>query len=438
MGTRILSQLTRLRGQHPFAYWAGVTATLLGAVSMATAFALVPTDSVPPPLRTTVINELAVTPSPGAEEHTAPYVREETIRRGDTLLSLIDRLGCDDQDAARALRSSMAAELAGALIPGRWVQAKMDGRGQLLELSLPSRDARQILVMARSNDTFTVKAVAPVEETRTELRAAEIRSSLFGAADEVDLPDAIAVQLAEIFGSEIDFHRDLRRGDRFSVMYEQSFYGGRATQPGRILAAEFVNDGVRYTAYSYRDSDGKVSYYSEDGKSLRRAFLRSPLAFSRITSGYSMRFHPILKKWRRHTGVDYGAPTGTPVRATGDGVVEFAGVKGGYGNMIILKHHGQYSTYYGHLSKFAAGIHSGVRVEQGETIGFVGSTGWATGPHLHYEFRIAGAPTNPLSAAVPTTQPLAGNALTQFRSDTQGYKPMLELAQSTLPGNTRN
>jgi murein DD-endopeptidase MepM/ murein hydrolase activator NlpD len=404
---------------------------MIGAVGMATAFALVP-EAAPAPARATIVEQLHLTPEGGAPEDTLPYVREETIRRGDTLISLIERLGCDDPEASRVLRSSMARQLAGALIPGRLVQARLNWVGQLQQLTIPSREAGRLLVLERTGETFAVNEVAAAEETRTELRAAEIKSSLFAAADEVQLPDAIAIQLAEIFGSEVDFHRDLRRGARFSVMYEQSFHGGRATRPGRVVAAEFTNDGKRYTAYGYRGEDGALSYYSEDGRSLKRAFLRSPLAFSRITSGYAMRFHPIHKTWRRHTGVDYGAPTGTSVRATGDGVVEFAGKKGGYGNLVILKHHGRYSTYYAHLSRFENGIRRGARVAQGQTIAYVGSTGWATGPHLHYEFRIAGAHTNPLSAAVPTAVPLDGKALARFREATRSFTPLLQLAENTL------
>lgn len=431
MRTRILSQLTRLRGQHPYAYWSGLAISLIGAAGMATAFALVP-ETVSAPARATIVEQLQLVLETGEPEDTLPYVREETIRRGDTLISLIERLGCDDPEAGRVLRSNMAGQLASALIPGRLVQARLSNDGRLQQLTIPSKEAGQLLVLERTGDTFVVNETAAAEETRTELRAAEIQSSLFAAADKVNLPDAIAVQLAEIFGSEVDFHRDLRRGARFSVIYEQAFHGGRPTRPGRVVAAEFTNDGKRYTAYSYRGEDGKLSYYSDDGRSLKRAFLRSPLEFSRITSGYAMRFHPIHKTWRRHTGVDYGAPTGTRVRATGDGVVEFAGTKGGYGNLVILKHHGRYSTYYAHLSRFASGIRRGARVEQGQTIAYVGSTGWATGPHLHYEFRIAGAHTNPLSAAVPTAVPLDGKSLTRFHEETRSFSPLLQLAGSTL------
>jgi len=268
------------------------------------------------------------------------------------------------------------------------------------------------------------------------MKSGEIRSSLFGATDSAGIPDAIATQLADIFGGDIDFHRDLRKGDRFTLIYEMYYHHGQGIRSGKILTAEFINGGKTYRAIHYQPqvNEGRGSYYSPDGKSLRKAFLRSPLEFSRVTSGFtSARFHPILQQWRAHKGVDYGAPTGTKVRATGDGVVEFAGKQGGYGNVVILRHNGRYSTAYGHLSGFASGLRTGSRVSQGEIIGFVGATGWATGPHLHYEFRIGGEQVNPLAAALPAATPLEGNQLVAFRQYASGQVSKLEmLKQSDL------
>ena len=220
---------------------------------------------------------------------------------------------------------------------------------------------------------------------------------MFAATDDAGLPDSVATQLAEIFGGEIDFHRDLRRGDHLSVIYETIYHDGRPLRGGRVLCAEFVNDGHTYRAVYFQAADGKGAYYSPEGKSLKKAFLRSPLEFSRITSGFSMRLHPILKEWRAHKGVDYAAPTGTRVKATADGAVDFVGVQRGYGNVVILRHQGKYTTYYGHLKGFASGVRKAMRVAQGDTIGYVGMSGMATGPHLHYEFRINDVQQNPSS-----------------------------------------
>jgi len=235
----------------------------------------------------------------------------------------------------------------------------------------------------------------------------------------VNLPDAVAIQLADIFSGDVDFHKDLRKGDRFSVIYESLVHAGETVRPGRILAAEFVNQGKTFQAVLFQHTDGQWGYYGFDGKSLRKAFLRSPLEFSRVTSGFSMRFHPVLQQWRAHKGIDYAAPVGTRVRATGDGVVEIAGRQGGYGNLVVLRHQGKFTTWYGHLSGFGKGITKGRRVSQGETIGYVGMTGLATGPHLHYEFRINDVHQNPLRMALPEAPPISPQLKREFDQQSQ-------------------
>jgi murein DD-endopeptidase MepM/ murein hydrolase activator NlpD len=240
-----------------------------------------------------------------------------------------------------------------------------------------------------------------------ELRSAEVRSSLFAAADAVALPDAVTMQLADVFSGDVDFLHDLRRGDRFTVIYEVRYVDGEAVGTGRIVAAEFVNARTAYRAFLWRAPDGSEGYYAEDGRSRRNAFLRSPVEFSRITSGFSLaRFHPFLQTWRAHKGVDFAAPAGTPVHAAGDGKVAFAGRQGGYGNIVVLQHAGAYSTAYAHLSRFAKAMKPGAQVAQGEIIGYVGQTGWATGPHLHYEFRVNNQQRDPLHVAMPAAQPI--------------------------------
>ena len=254
-------------------------------------------------------------------------------------------------------------------------------------------------------------------DVRWEMATGEIRTSLFGAADAAGLPDAITMQLADVFAGDIDFYKDIKRGDRFAVVYEMRDLDGEPIGSGRIVAARFENRGRTLEAYLWRDAGGSEGYYTSAGVPLQRAFLRSPLAFSRITSGFSLaRFHPILHTWRAHKGVDYAAPIGTPVRATANGTVILAGRQGGYGNVIHIRNQGQYSTLYAHLSAFAKGMKAGVRVMQGEVIGYVGQTGWATGPHLHYEFRVANVQRDPLAVALPAAEPLPPSLRAAFRA----------------------
>jgi murein DD-endopeptidase MepM/ murein hydrolase activator NlpD len=268
--------------------------------------------------------------------------------------------------------------------------------------------------------------------TRLHVNSGEIVSSLFGATDDAGIPEVIATQLAEIFSSDIDFYRHLRKGDKFSIVFETLTYNGQYFRSGRILAAEFINNNKTYQAYWFQTEDGKGGYYGSDGKSLRKTFLRSPLEFSRITTGFSSaRLHPILQIIRAHKGIDYGAPIGTRVRAVADGTVEFAGNRGGYGNLIVLKHQGSYSTAYGHLNGFAPEIRKGARVNQNDTIGFVGQTGLATGPHLHYEFRINGQQTDPMAVVLPDAAPLDDTQLSRFKAAIDPQHSYLDQARQT-------
>ena len=356
----------------------------------------------------------------GASEQT--YITEEKIRSGDTLASLLSRLGVNDDAAANYIRKDSQARVLLQLRPGRLLQAKIDADGTLQTLTTTIQDGRDApvrnLVISREGDQFqTRNSDAPVEK-RIEMRTAEIRSSLFAATDSVQIPDAVALQLVNMFATNIDFASDLRRGDRFSVIYETIWQDGQMLRSGRVLAAEFNNAGTLYQSVWFEEPGSRHGggYYGFDGKSLKKAFLKSPIEFSRVSSGFSMRVHPLSGKWRQHKGVDFAAPTGTPIRAAGDGVVEFAGVQGGYGNFIILKHWSNYSTAYAHMSRFAAGIRKGTKVSQGDVIGYVGSTGWSSGPHLHYEFRVQNQPRDPMSIEIPNAQPLAGAELQRFRA----------------------
>ncbi|WP_176256700.1 M23 family metallopeptidase [Derxia lacustris] len=393
------------------------------------------------------------------ESQAHEYIAEEAVRPGDSLGSLLDRLGLgEDFAAARFLRSDDLAKRVMQVRNGRTVTAKVDSNGNLVWLrfpvagSLASRNQsprarrgrtttdgasdtptppaadEQLVIVEAKGDNFVARQEAVRFERRIEMRAGSIASTLFAATDAAGLPDAVTKQLADIFNSEIDFRSDLRRGDRFRVVYEAMYANGEYRQAGRVLAAQFVNDGKTHEAAWYEPEPGRGSYYGFDGKSRRAAFLRAPLEFSRVTSGFSMsRLHPILQTWRAHRGVDYGASTGTPVRAVGDAVVETAGWQNGYGNVVILKHQGAISTVYGHLSGFAPAVRNGSRVSQGDVIGYVGSTGWATGPHLHYEFRINGEQHDPLSVALPQSTPLDGRQRIAFQSQVMDYQKRLAL-----------
>src|SRR3954470_4783745 len=343
------------------------------------------------------------------------YVQEEQFQRGDTLAGFLGRLGLDDAAIQRLVRTPALR----ALRPGSNVRADTSTDGAPTAVSfLTGRDT--LVKIVPQGESFRAVEEQAALETRVTMKASVIRSSLFAATDAVGVPDSIAMQLADIFGGDIDFHRDLRKGDRFTVVYEVYHLAGRPVRAGRLLAAEFVNQGKTLRAVHFGSG-----YYGADGKNLRKAFLRSPLEFSRISSGFGMRRHPIQKTWRTHKGTDYAAPSGTRVRATGDAVVEFAGVKGGYGNVVILRHNGQYSTVYAHLSRIA--VRRGARVAQTDTIGYVGQTGWATGPHLHYEFRVAGQPRNPLSIALPAALPLPQAQLSAFHGQTEPLVARLDL-----------
>lgn len=342
--------------------------------------------------------------------HTMALSRTTTTRPSDTADALLRRLGVSDPSAAAWLRRD---ETARRLIDGRagmLVSATLNERGLLLQLvarypsdepataSAPKQFNRLTLSRDADGAWRSQLESAPLRAT-PRLASGSIRSSLFAATDAAGIPDAIAVQMAEMFSTEIDFHRELRKGDSFSVVYEALTADGEsinwAQGTGRVLAAEFVNNGKSHQAVWF--GEGKGGYFDFNGQSKQRSFLASPMAFSRVTSGFAMRFHPIQQKWKAHLGVDYGAPTGTPVRSVGAGVVSFAGRQNGYGNVVEVQHSGDRKTTYAHLSR--VDVRVGQHIEQAQPLGAVGATGWATGPHLHFEFRVHGQHADPLAIA---------------------------------------
>jgi len=400
------------------------TLPLLG---MAVAFGIAPaTDPRPVELKT-VIENLALPQADALNKGDNAFWREVRIQRGDTIASLLNRLQIEDAAAVNFLRSAKDAKTLYQLVPGRSVRAQTTENGELIALRYIASDNTQLTV-DRAGNEFKASEQAAALEARTVMKSGEVRSSLYGATDAAGVPDAIASQMAEVFSSDIDFHLDIRKGDRFAVVYEMLYNNGEPVKSGRVLAAQFVNQGKTYRAVYFKYHEGREGYYTPDGNNLRKAFLRSPLAFSRITSGFTnARFHPILKTWRAHKGVDYGAPTGTPVRATADGKIAIAGKERGYGNIVVIQHKGSFSTAYGHLSAFAKGLHRGSRVNQGDVIGYVGSTGMATGPHLHYEFRVAGVQRNPLTVPMPQSFPIATQNKNEFLAAARPLSAQLEL-----------
>jgi murein DD-endopeptidase MepM/ murein hydrolase activator NlpD len=420
-----LLRLTRSRAVRRAAL-----AAVLPFVGVVAAFGIAPDTVTERVVVAPVVEAVALTPVAGSTGDET-YWREERIQRSDTFASLLARLRVEDADAVRFLRASAEAKGFRQLVPGRIVRAHTSDDGRLLELRYST--GLMVLTAKANGEGYRVaEEVAPLER-RVLMRSAEIKSSLFAATDAARVPDVIAGQLADVFSTDIDFHKDLRRGDRFTVVYEMYFEGGEPVRSGRVLAAEFVNQGKAYQAIWYQHPDGQGDYYTADGRSIKKAFLRSPLEFSRITSGFTeARFHPILQRWRAHRGIDYAAPSGTGVRSTADGIVEQASYdRGGYGNVVVIRHQQKYTTLYAHLSGFARGITRGARVSQGQVVGYVGSTGLATGPHLHYEFRINDVHQDPLRVAMPEAPPITPDKRFAFDAVARPMAQRLGLLRQT-------
>lgn len=404
-----------------------VALSTLPLLGMAVAFGIAPATEPQPVELKTVIEDLALPTATVLNQEDNTYWRDVRIQRGDTIGSILNRLQIDDAAAVNFLRSAKDAKTLYQLVPGRSIRAKTTEDGALIALRYIAADSTQLSV-DRIGDEFKAQELATPLDTRIVMKSGEIRSSLFGATDAAGVPDAISTQMAEVFSSDIDFHLDIRKGDHFSVVYEMLYHHGEPVKAGRVLATQFINQGKTYQAVYFKDREGREGYYTPEGNNLRKAFLRSPLEFSRITSGFTnARFHPVLKTWRAHKGVDYGAPTGTRIRATADGTVAVAGKHSGYGNLIVIQHKGNLSTAYGHLSAFAKGLRKGSRINQGDVIGYVGSTGLATGPHLHYEFRVAGVQRNPLTVPMPQSFPIAAHYKNDFFAAVRPLNAQLEL-----------
>lgn len=415
-----------------------------------TAFGVAPLSAIDTPAQRLVTESIAPVDLQAQVSSLAqqalPLYRNDTTRPGDTVDSLLRRLGVDDVEAAAFLRrDNLARELLSGH-SGKMVQVRADATGQMDELvaRYPARGAAQLsthftrLRITRDGHQFDVRIETAPLAAMSKIGSGVVVNSLFNATDEAGLPDAIATQLAEVFATEINFHRDLRRGDTFSVVYETLTADGEAIawneSAGRLLAAEFVNNGESHSAIWFESTQAgqRGAYFDPSGRNKQRSFLASPMEFSRVTSGFAMRFHPILQNWRQHAGVDYGAPMGTPVRVVSDGVVEFAGWQNGYGNVVSVKHADDRSTLYAHLSRID--VRKGQAVSQGMHVGAVGMTGWATGPHLHFEFKVGGMQRDPsMIGSLANTVTLSPAARAQFAQLAESAKTQLGIAQRTNP-----
>lgn len=402
---RALSVATRVLEKHPRKLTALVAAMLLGGGGGAFAVASFGPDPASLPVREVLesVQPLALSPQIEAlDAHVFNLYRSDAVRPTDTVESLLARLGVSDPAAAAYLRQDAAVRTQLLGRPGRTVRAEATADHGLAALTArwvadDSGQFRRLVVQRDTDGRFFTRVETAPLAAAVRLGSGSIRSSLFAAVDEARIPDEIAVQVADIFSADIDFHRGLRKGDRFSVVYEALEADGEPLRTGRVLSVEFVNNGKTLNAVWFQEPGSKGGYYGFDGKSLTSSYLASPMEFSRVTSGFAMRFHPILNRWRAHLGVDYGAPTGTPVRTVGDGIVEFAGVQNGFGNVVMIKHNASDLTVYAHLSRID--VRHGQTVSQGQRVGAVGATGWATGPHLHFEFRVNGAHQDPIQVA---------------------------------------
>lgn len=358
------------------------------------------------------VNEPATPPAPALDWQTFE------IESGDTLSSLFKKAGFNDGIMLAVIHGEGEAEKVQRLYAGESIRFATTETGELAAVEL-QRNLLESLKIEKTDNGFIGQTVMREPEARPAFASGTIDGSLYLAARDAGLNDRLTMKLAGIFGWTIDFVYDVRQGDRFEVVYEELYLDGEKFDTGRILSARFVNRGEDNIALLYTDSQGDSDYYSPDGKSMRKAFLRTPIN-ARVSSPFNLqRRHPVLGVVRPHEGTDYGAPTGTPIKAAGTGRVRFAGWKGGYGRTVILQHGDNISTLYAHMSRLGKGIKNGTRVKQGETIGYVGASGMVTGAHLHYEFRLNGAPRNSRTVKLPDAKPVPASEMARFKRYTE-------------------
>lgn len=407
--------------------------TILSSVplfGMITAFGIAPDSSFQEVPAQRIIRALPLPEEFASSDPNMTFWHQESIRRGDTIAAILARLEVAKEDRINFLDTARDSQAMRRLKPGEIIHAETKPDGELLTLRYFYGNGEQFLI-EKIDGVFELREQSVKNDTHIRVGSGVVNSSLFAAVDKAGLPSTIASQMIDIFSSDIDFHRDLHKGDRFTVVYESRQDEAGKDQVVRILAVEFFNKGKSRRAVYFQTEDGG-DYFTPKGETLRRPFLMAPLKFSRISSGFTnARYHPILKRWRAHRGIDYAAPTGTPIMATADGSVEFKGWQKGYGNLIVLKHDAQYSSAYGHLSKFSRDLLQGKRIRQGDVIGYVGATGMATGPHLHYELRVNGIQRDPSKIVMPAAQPISKKHRAAFHRQTKELLAQLDLLRNT-------
>ena len=423
----ILTQNYLLAASKVKLHWLFVAFLLPLTILIATLSTAVDSEAGYLPVRT-IINDivlLSINPQKNPDE---TFWQTDEVRAHDTLNVIFNRMTIRDKAALKFfIYNPETSVLNTHLIPGRNIDAKIDTNGKLLYLAYELPD-HQRLVAKLTPDGFKVNTQNPALIKREVFMSLTIKSSLFGATDEADVPDRIALKIADIFSSEIDFNEDLRPGDTINLVYEGFYHNGDMMGVGDILAAEVVNRKKVHRAVHFGKASSKYAYYTPEGKSLHKSFLRSPLEFTRVSSSFSRgRYHPVLHRVRAHKGVDLAARKGTRIKASGGGVVKFKGRKGGYGNVIILQHRNQMQTLYGHLSRFTKDLRKGQTVEQGDIIGYVGMSGLATGPHLHYEFLLKGVHHDPMTVKLPKGIPLEEKYKREFKVAVSNYMAKLKM-----------
>ncbi|MGE8497699.1 MAG: peptidoglycan DD-metalloendopeptidase family protein [Pseudomonas sp.] len=361
-----------------------------------------------------------------------PSQKVVNVANGDTLSTVFSKVGLSATTLHEVLNSSKEAKQLTRLKIGQALEFKLSPEGQLESLHSKLSDLESV-TLTKSEKGYTFKRDQVTPDVQNSYAHGVINSSLFVAAKRAGLSHNLTMDLANIFGYDIDFAMDIREGDEFEVIYEKKVVEDRHVGTGNILSARFTNRGKTYTAVRYTDKQGNTSYYSADGTSMRKAFIRTPVDFARISSRFSNgRRHPILNKIRAHKGVDYAAPRGTPIKAAGDGKVALAGRKGGYGNTVVIQHGSRYRTLYAHMQGFAKGVRTGSNVKQGQIIGYIGTTGLSTGPHLHYEFQVNGTHVDPLSQKLPMADPIASNEKPRFMQQSKPLMARMDQERSTL------
>jgi len=393
----------------------------------------------------TIIQAVAAIPEPAkakAHKPAAPQWKEFTVQNGDSLSILFKRAGLNDRSIYELFSDAKDAKNLRSIRPGQKMSFLVKD-GQLQGLSYVI-DELNSLNFTRSTKGFTGEQIALKPDIKYAFRQASIDSSLYMAGKRAGMPSNLTMELANIFGWDIDFALDIKKGDSFKVMYEEQFLKGKKIGTGKIMAAEFTNAGKTFKAVRYTDKQGSSNYYTPDGRGMHKAFLRTPIEFARITSHFSLnRKHPVLHIIRAHKGTDYAATRGTPIRATGNGKVSFAGVKNGFGNTVVIQHGQGIETLYAHMHGFAKGMRSGSRVTQGDIIGYVGATGLASAPHLHYEFHVNGQVRNPVTVPLPKSIGIDKTELARFNETTRPliakldqYKPSSRLAVAKNGSNS--